>query len=154
MTKAKTKAKPKTKRRVGKSTIPKKTLEKAIEGSGGIIQQIAIKVGKAWHTVDDAIKKYKLEANIEWEKEKNLDLAETQIVRSMQSGDTQTCKWYLATKGKKRGYVERQEVDNLQQRAEIDALRAHINAMIINGKAKPTTTNIPGNSTDGAPGDK
>lgn len=39
-----------------------------------------------------------------------LDFAESKMFEQIQDGNTTLIKFYLATKGKKRGYVERQEV--------------------------------------------
>jgi hypothetical protein len=154
--KAKPRAKPKQKKKPPQVKLSKAMLEKAIPGTGGIISQIATKIGMSWHAIDDGIKRYQLEDKIMIEQEKNLDLAETQIVRAMQNGDVQTCKWFLATKGKQRGYVERTEVDDMGARNQIDALRAQINAMIINASTNPNTTNatIPGHTSEPAPSSK
>ena len=38
-----------------------------------------------------------------------LDMAETQLYKQIQNGNTIATIFYLKTKGKKRGYVERQE---------------------------------------------
>ena len=42
--------------------------------------------------------------------ESMLDNAESALYRDVIAGNFQAVKWYLATKGKARGYVERQEV--------------------------------------------
>jgi len=41
-----------------------------------------------------------------------LDFAESQLHKQIQNGEVSSTIFYLKTKGKKRGYVERQEVDN------------------------------------------
>ena len=40
-----------------------------------------------------------------------LDFAESQLHSQMRDGNTSATIFYLKTKGKKRGYVERQEID-------------------------------------------
>ena len=42
-----------------------------------------------------------------------LDLAENNIFKEMVNGDTATSKWYLRMKGKERGYIETQEIHNV-----------------------------------------
>tara|TARA_R100001460_G_scaffold78131_3_gene119097 strand:+ start:870 stop:1235 length:366 start_codon:yes stop_codon:yes gene_type:complete len=39
-----------------------------------------------------------------------LDYVESKMFKQIEKGNTQLIKFYLATKGKKRGYIERQEV--------------------------------------------
>ena len=39
-----------------------------------------------------------------------LDFTETKMFEQIQDGNTQLIKFYLSTRGKKRGYVERQEI--------------------------------------------
>lgn len=41
-----------------------------------------------------------------------LDFAESQLFKQIQSGSTAATIFYLKTKGKHRGYVERQEMDH------------------------------------------
>lgn len=83
---------------------------KAIPGTGGIVSLIAKKVGCTWHTARKYIDRY---ATVQqaWrdECEAVLDLAETQAIGAIRKGDPQMVRWYLATKGKQRGYTERQE---------------------------------------------
>ncbi len=42
--------------------------------------------------------------------ERNLDLAEMKLLTAIREGKTAELLFYLKTKGKKRGYVERQEI--------------------------------------------
>ena len=42
--------------------------------------------------------------------ERNLDLAEMKLLNAIREGKTAELLFYLKTKGKKRGYVERQEI--------------------------------------------
>jgi len=40
-----------------------------------------------------------------------LDVAENSLIRNIKAGDTTAILFYLKTKGRKRGYVEKQELD-------------------------------------------
>ena len=46
-------------------------------------------------------------------KEGLLDFAEHQLLSNIKEGKTAEILFYLKTKGKKRGYIERQEVDTI-----------------------------------------
>lgn len=87
-----------------------KRILKAIPGTGGILTAIEAKTGYAWLTIRKAIDNNPdlLEA---WntEREKVLDMAESGLIRSIQSGDAQDRKWYLAMQGRKRGYGEKMD---------------------------------------------
>lgn len=45
--------------------------------------------------------------------ERNLDLAEMKLLNAIREGKTAELLFYLKTKGKKRGYVERQEITGI-----------------------------------------
>lgn len=95
--------------------ITKEQVLTAIEGSGGIIENIARRLGINWHTAKILINKYKeTKRAYEDEVERVLDLAELAVINKIKEGDTQLIKFYLMTKGKGRGYTyeaqERQEV--------------------------------------------
>lgn len=45
--------------------------------------------------------------------ERNLDLAEMKLLNAIREGKTAELIFYLKTKGKKRGYVERQEITGI-----------------------------------------
>lgn len=83
----------------------------AIPGTGGIISAIARKVGCGWHTAARYIEQHAtVKQAYDDECERVLDLAETKTIKAIEDGDMQMVRYYLSTKGRKRGYVERQEV--------------------------------------------
>jgi len=93
----------------------------SIKGSGGIITTIARRVGCNWHTAKKYILKHPtVMAAYEDECAKNLDVAESVIVRNIQivakeqsdkkrAVDSADSKWYLAMKGSGRGYAQTQK---------------------------------------------
>lgn len=77
----------------------------AIEGSGGIIDIIRKRLGCTWNTAYLRIKKDKvLQQAYNDACEVVLDDAENAIQTSIRGGNTADAKWYLAVKGKHRGY--------------------------------------------------
>ena len=83
----------------------------AIPGSGGIITHIARKVGCEWHTAKRYIDGHEsVKRAYDNECQTVLDVAELELIKSVKSGDLSAIKFYLSTKGKSRGYIERQEV--------------------------------------------
>lgn len=86
---------------------------KAIPGTNGLISAIAIKLGVHYRTVlryrdqNESVRQA-----IEEEKEKMLDTAESNIHREIQKGDMDTSKWFLARKGKDRGYSEKIDTEH------------------------------------------
>jgi hypothetical protein len=83
----------------------------AIQGSGGIISAIAHRVGCTWHTAKRYITTMPtvLQAYND-ECEKLIDRAEAKLIEHINDGDMTAITWYLARKGKHRGYTERQEL--------------------------------------------
>lgn len=85
----------------------------AIPGTGGIITKIAAKVGCAWHTAKKYIEAHPtVQRAYTDEKERLLDVAESNIKICIEAFDIQTSKWYLTMKGADRGYAptEKREV--------------------------------------------
>ncbi len=83
----------------------------AIPGTGGIISMIARKVNCDWNTAKKYVTKYAtVEAAYDAECEAVLDMAESRVIEMMKEKDGTMLRYYLSTKGKSRGYVERQEV--------------------------------------------
>tara|TARA_E500000318_G_C3510179_1_gene191975 strand:- start:18 stop:377 length:360 start_codon:yes stop_codon:yes gene_type:complete len=93
----------------------KKALIEALEKSLGIVTAACKQVGIGRTTFYDYLKNDK-----EFAKEVSdiqniaLDFAESQLHKQIQSGNTSATIFYLKTKGKNRGYVERQDI-NLNQ---------------------------------------
>jgi hypothetical protein len=84
----------------------------AIKGTGGIMSAIAKRLGCEWHTANTWCQKWvETQKALEDEREGILDLAENTVYQSIKDKDVQTAKWLLATKGKRRGYSERHEID-------------------------------------------
>jgi hypothetical protein len=83
----------------------------AIRGSGGIVSTIAKRVGCTWHTARKYIDDYPTVTRAYADETESVtDLAETALIKAIQDGDIGAVKYYLSTKGKHRGYVERQEL--------------------------------------------
>jgi len=85
--------------------VTHKKLMSAIKDSGGIISVIADRLNVTRKTVYDNLENDK-EAKefLQAECETVLDTAENVILEAIKDGDIQTAKWYLGTKGGKRGY--------------------------------------------------
>lgn len=89
----------------------KEAILKAIKGSGAVMSTIAKKLNVEWHTAKTYCELYEeAQQALQNENEVILDLADTGLYKSVQQGDLAAIKWLQATKGKKRGYVERQEI--------------------------------------------
>jgi len=89
----------------------KKAMLEALEKSLGVVTTAAKAVGidrsthYEWLKTDEAYRDAVTSIG-----DVALDFAESQLHKQMQTGDTTACIFYLKTKGKKRGYVERQEI--------------------------------------------
>ena len=89
-----------------------KKILKAIPGTGGLKSAIAVKLGVHYRTILNYEAKYEtVKQAIEEEKEKILDKAESVLFVKIQDGDEDTCKWFLARKGKQRGYSEKIDME-------------------------------------------
>jgi hypothetical protein len=88
----------------------KSEIKKAIEGSGGYISEIARRLKCDWHTADKYIKEFELTEDLVIEDERATDRAEIKLMQAIEDGEIAAIIFRLKTKGKKRGYVERQEV--------------------------------------------
>lgn len=83
----------------------------AIPKSGGIISTIALKVGCAWDTARKFIDTHPTVLSAyQNECETVKDMAESKLIASMNEGDIESIKWYLARKAKDRGYAPGVEV--------------------------------------------
>ena len=86
---------------------------KAIPGTSGLISAIATKLGVHYRTVLRYRDQHEsVRHAIEEEKEKMLDTAESNIHVKIQEGDMDASKWFLARKGKDRGYSEKIDTEH------------------------------------------
>tara|TARA_R100000664_G_C2758520_1_gene147447 strand:+ start:3545 stop:3916 length:372 start_codon:yes stop_codon:yes gene_type:complete len=98
-----------------KTEHAKKRMLKALEVSYGVVSH-ALKAAKVGRTTfydwlkSDAEFKQKVEEC----ESIALDMAESQLYTQIESGNTVATIFYLKTKGKKRGYVERQELAGVE----------------------------------------
>ena len=85
--------------------IDEKSVIEAIHESGAIILTIANRLHCSWSTARKAVDQWdETKQAFEAEKERTLDQAETAIHDAIKKGDLDACKWYLAKKGRTRGY--------------------------------------------------
>ena len=97
-----------------KKSIKEKDLLAAIEDSNGFVTTIAARLHCSWHAADNAIKASPAAIQaIKDEEEKTLDFVEGKAITKINEGDGAMIRFYLATKGKKRGYTydEKLETD-------------------------------------------
>jgi hypothetical protein len=92
----------------------KKAVLNALEESCGVVSTACKSIGMArstfynWINADPEFK-----SAVEELQEYALDVAESELHKLIKKGDTTAIIFYLKTKGKKRGYVEKQEIDHL-----------------------------------------
>jgi hypothetical protein len=95
------------------SDILKKGMIEALEKTLGIVSSackmvdISRQTHYRWLQEDEDYKKQCTEIE-----NMTLDFAESQLHKQIAEGNTSATIFFLKTKGKKRGYVERMEVDN------------------------------------------
>lgn len=94
------------------SDIQKKAMIEALEASLGIVTQACKAVGIArsthyeWFNSDPEYK-----TAVEAIADIALDFAESQLHKQIQNGEVSSTIFYLKTKGKKRGYIEKTETE-------------------------------------------
>lgn len=100
----------------GPATRHKYTQEnilEAIKDSGAIVSTVARRLGCEWITAKRYIEKWESTRQaFSDEQETILDMAEGTLFNAIKEKDVQAAKWILATKGKKRGYSEKQEIEH------------------------------------------
>lgn len=85
----------------------------AIKDSGGIVSTIAKRVGCDWHTAKKYIDTYATVTQAyQDECERVLDLAESKTIEMINEKDGTMIRYYLSTKGKHRGYTEKQQIEH------------------------------------------
>jgi len=97
---------------MNKTEHTKKAVLEALEKSLGVVTTACKNVGIGrtqyyeWLKTDEEFK-----AKVEELENVALDFAESQLHRQIGDGVTSATIFYLKTKGKKRGYIERSEID-------------------------------------------
>ena len=108
-----------------KKSIKEKDLLVAIEDSNGFVTTIAARLHCSWHAADNAIKASALALQaIKDEEEKTLDFVEGKAIKKINEGDGAMIRFYLATKGKKRGftYDEKLEADETAEDNNVNVI--------------------------------
>ena len=108
-----------------KKSIKEKDLLAAIEDSNGFVTTIAARLHCSWHAADNAIKASAAAMQaIKDEEEKTLDFVEGKAIKKINEGDGAMIRFYLATKGKKRGYTydEKLETDESAEDSNINVV--------------------------------
>ena len=90
----------------------KEQVLKAIDGSFGIMSQIARALGGcAWSTAEQYVNRWAETRQAYADaQEAALDFTEGQMLKQIRDGDGPMIRFHLMTKGKKRGYVQRTEM--------------------------------------------
>lgn len=109
-----------------KTDAHKKAMLEALEKSLGVVTQAAKLAGISrmqhyeWMKEDENYK-----ASVESISDIAIDFAESQLHKQIASGEVSSTIFFLKTKGKKRGYIERTETDvNLNE--QIGAIKIEI----------------------------
>ena len=118
------KAKKETKesvRTVQKSDKKKEDFLIALKKNNGNISESCQSANIGRQTYYDWIDKdEKFKQDTEATKESLIDLAESKLMENINGNDNTSIIFFLKTKGKKRGYVEKQEVELIKPIDEID----------------------------------
>lgn len=95
----------------GTPRFRKRHVEEALRKAGGIKSLAAQILGCAPNTITNYMRRHPELGGIQDEiTEENLDIAEAKLLTKIRSGNLTAVIFYLKTKGRARGYVERAEV--------------------------------------------
>lgn len=84
----------------------------ALKGSKGFMSQAARSLGCTVTTICKYRDKYpEIKQAIDEEMEERIDKTETKLLQAIDEGNITAIIFFLKTMGKKRGYIERQELD-------------------------------------------
>ena len=98
---------------MNKTEQHKKAILDALEKSLGVVTTACKSVGIGRTTFYDWIKEDpEFKKKVKDINDIALDFAESSLHKQIKDGNTAATIFYLKTKGKKRGYVERQEIEN------------------------------------------
>lgn len=90
-----------------------KQVETALKEAKGYLSIAADRLGCAYQTVRNYINRHQtLQAVLEAINERQVDLSENKLISQINEGNTTAIIFHLKCKGKKRGYVEKTEVEH------------------------------------------
>lgn len=90
-----------------------KQVAEALRASKGMVYVAAERLGCSHATVYNYVKRFKTVADeIERADGVITDTAEIKLVQAIHNGEPWAIRYRLSTKGRNRGYVERQEIDH------------------------------------------
>ena len=114
--------------------VKEKELLAAIADSRGFYSVIAERLGVAWATVKSAVEESDAaQLAIRAEEEKTLDFVEGKAIARIKADDGAMIRFYLATKGKKRGYT----YDETTATAEAAIADTEVNISVNGGEPAP-----------------
>ena len=117
-----------------KKIVKEKELLAAIADSRGFYSVIAERLGVAWATVKSAVEESDAaQLAIRAEEEKTLDFVEGKAIARIKADDGAMIRFYLATKGKKRGYT----YDDTTATAEAAIADTEVNISVNGGEPAP-----------------
>lgn len=117
-----------------KKIVKEKELLAAIADSRGFYSVIAERLGVAWATVKSAVEESDAaQLAIRAEEEKTLDFVEGKAIARIKADDGAMIRFYLATKGKKRGYT----YDETTAKAEAAIADTEVNISVNGGEPAP-----------------
>ena len=107
----------------------KKQVLEAISNSGGVMSTIQQRLGcKSWDTARKYVEKWQ-DTRQAWETENNHadDLAQSVIIKDIQSGNVQTAKWWLERRRRKEFYIsQRTQLEDIESEDEDTELKIEI----------------------------
>jgi len=111
-------------------------VEAALRSSAGLQSTAAKKLGITISAVSKRIKNSpKLQRVMKEVCSATLDLAEGSLLKAIQKGELTAIIFYLKCKGKKRGYIEKQEIELDDKRSKVPIINLTLN------RAEPEKTN-------------
>ena len=117
-----------------KKIVKEKELLAAIADSRGFYSVIAERLGVAWATVKSSVEESDAaQLAIRAEEEKTLDFVEGKAIARIKADDGAMIRFYLATKGKKRGYT----YDETTATAEAAIADTEVNISVNGGEPAP-----------------
>lgn len=121
----------------GPMKVTDEQIERALNATGGLLTYAAKKLGITYQALHIRLKKTpKLQNVYDAIQESHIDLAESGVVKHLKDQDPEMIRFYLQTKGKKRGYTK--TVDHSFGNAE--SLQMHLN---IKSKKIPQSQPLP-----------